>query len=289
MIEFAAFAHPAYAFEPPTAVDAIKTQFAEGTIFIGNTLYFVDFSTSDVFRVVNGAAERVWHDDTCGPTGLLDTPNGLLVACYGGNSVVTITLAGKTLSTITRDATGKGFINPNDLVADAHGGVYFTGSGTATELGKVYYLGASGPPREVAADIADSNGVALSLDGKTLYVAESRAHCLLGFTVAPDGALLDRHIFIDLPKALAPGRPLYTPDGVRVDKHGRIFVGLYDGGGFAVFDPAGKLLRQIDVPGTHHANLAISPDGRFVYGTTMYDVPGGYRGGLYQVPNPVPE
>jgi gluconolactonase len=94
---------------------------------------------------------------------------------------------------------------------------------------------------------------------------------------------------INLPAVLAQGLPTYTPDGVRVDRHGRIYVGLYDGGGFAVFDGSGKLLRQIDIPGTHHANLAISPDGKYVYGTTMNDVPGGYRGGLYRVPNPLPE
>ena len=51
----------------------------------------------------------------------------------------------------------------------------------------------------------------------------------------------------------------------------------------------GKLIRQIDIPGPHHANLAISPDGKFVYGTTEYDVPNGYRGELYRVPNPVAE
>jgi len=82
---------------------------------------------------------------------------------------------------------------------------------------------------------------------------------------------------------------------VRIDKHGRLFVGLYDGGGFAVIGSDGKLIRQISVPGPHHANLAISPDGKYVYGTTAYADPSGdnepdkRRGELYRVPNPVPE
>jgi sugar lactone lactonase YvrE len=279
----------AKAADPAADLAALNLQFAEGTIFVGRTLYFVDKATSDVFRLSDDTAIKVWHQDGCGPTGLVQIPAGLLVACYAGDSVVAITLDGRTLSTVSQDRAGRGFVSPNDLVIDARGGVYFSASGTESDLGKVYYLGGSGAPEEVAANIADSNGVALSLDGKALYVAESRAQRLLVFTVAADGTLHGRRVLVRLPDVLAPGRPRYTPDGVRVDKRGRLYVGLYDGGGFAVFDPFGKLLKQVDVWGTHHANLAISPDGRYVYGTTMNDVGGGYRGNLYRVRNPLPE
>jgi gluconolactonase len=50
-----------------------------------------------------------------------------------------------------------------------------------------------------------------------------------------------------------------------------------------VINAKGKLIQQVDLPGPHHAALAISPDGRFVYGTTVYDEPAGYRGELYRV------
>jgi len=283
-----AFASPSRA----AAVDVVATglHFAEGTVFVGNTLYFVDYSTSDVLRLAGDKVERVWHQDGCGANGLLQIPEGLLVACFDGDTVVLVSLDGKVLETISRDAAGHPFNSPNDLAADPRGGVYFTGSGAEGILGKVYYRAADKRVTEVASGISFANGLVLSLDGKLLYVAESRAHRLLTFAVAADGSLSDRHEFLKLGDILADGRrKVYTPDGVRIDKQGRLFVGLYEGGGFAVIGTNGTLIKQIDIPGPHHASLAITPDGKFVYGTTVYDDPTGYRGELYRVPNPVAE
>ena len=95
-------------------------------------------------------------------------------------------------------------------------------------------------------------------------------------------------VFVNLDALLGDGRD--TPDGLRMDRHGRLFVGLYNGGGFAVTGSDARLIKRVDVPGPHHANLAISPDGKFVYGTTAYDDPNGsWRGELYRAPNPVVE
>jgi gluconolactonase len=267
---------------------ATGLQFTEGTIFVGGTLYFVDYSASSVLRLTGGKVETVWHQDGCAANGLLSVPRGLLVACYERGTVVLISLSGKLLRTISQDDAGHSFDSPNDLAADANGGVYFTGSGSDRVAGKVYYIDADGRVREVAANINYANGLAVSPDGKILYLAESRAHRLLAFSIAAGGTLNNPRVFANLSGILASGR-VYTPDGVRIDKHGQVFVGLYDGGGFAVIDPGGKLVRQVDIPGPHHANLAISPDGAYVYGTTVYDVPDGYRGELYRIRNPVAE
>ena len=63
-------------------VIAKNLQFPEGTIFVGNELYFVEYSTSDVLRLVNGKAKKVWHQDGCGANGLVQVPNALLVAWW---------------------------------------------------------------------------------------------------------------------------------------------------------------------------------------------------------------
>jgi gluconolactonase len=268
---------------------AAGLQFLEGTIFVGTALYFVDYSTSDVLRLAGNTVERVWHQDGCGANGLALLSGTLFVACFDSGTIAQISLAGATLGTIDKDRAGHPFSAPNDLATDAKGGMYFTASGAAGLLGKVYYRATDGRVTEVAVDIGFANGVAVSPDGKLLYVVETTARRVLRFTIMSDGALGDRRVLVRLGDILREGRQIdYTPDSMRIDKHGNLFVALYNGGGFAVIDPDGSLIRQVDVPGAHHTNLAITPDGAFVTVTAVDDGPGGtYRGELYRLPNPV--
>jgi gluconolactonase len=284
---------PAHALaDDATHVETVATglHFPEGTIFVGDTLYFVDYGTSDVLRLTDGKVERVWHQDGCGANGLVQVGSSLLVACYDSGTLAEITLDGGLTDTIRSDDRGLSFSAPNDLTADLNGGVYFSASGSASTPGKVYYRSSDGHVREVASDIRYSNGLVVSLDGKRLYLAESAANRLLTYEIDPDAGLRDRREFLNLGVALAtPGEPKFTPDGVRIDRNGNVFVALYRGGGFAVFSPDGTLLRAVELPGAHHSNLAISPDGRFVFVTAVYDLPaGGSRGELLKVPNPLP-
>jgi gluconolactonase len=270
-------------------VVATDLQFPEGTIFVGSTLYFVDYVSSDVLRLNGRKTEVVWHRDGCGPNGLAAVPAGLLVACYDSGTVVQISLDGKILETLRADDHGQPFVAPNDLATDARGGVYFTASGNASVTGKVYYRSADRRVREVASGIRYANGLVVSLDGKTLYLAESSADRLLAFAVAADGALSGQRVFVRLADVLSvPGQAAYTPDGVRIDTHGNLFIGLYRGGGCAVISPDAKLVKYLALPAPHHANLAIAADGKTLFVTSTYDAPGGgYRGELLKVANPL--
>jgi gluconolactonase len=97
--------------------------------------------------------------------------------------------------------------------------------------------------------------------------------------------------FAKLGDILADGQHrAFTPDGVRIDKHGRLFIGLYKGGGFAVLTGDGQLIKKVDLPTPHHASLAIAPDGKSILVTAAGDTPdGSERGELFKVENPVPE
>ena len=264
--------------------------FAEGAIFVGRSLYFVDYVTSDVLRLTNGKVVQVWHDDACGPNGLIESAGVLIVACYRSGAMARVTLKGQLLHSIKRDPAGQPFLHPNDLAADAAGGVYFSVSGDYGKGdGKVYYRAKDGTVKEVARELQFSNGLAVSLDGKRLYVAETDAGSLVVFPITGTGTLGAKQPFVRLTEVLQRDPPrTYGPDALRLDKHGNLFVGLYEGGGFAVLDPMGKLIKQIDLPGPHHASLAIAPDAKSVYVTTTYDGPNGtYRGEIVRVPNPV--
>jgi gluconolactonase len=280
---------PALAASTASVVTA-GLKFPEGTVFVGNTLYFVDYAASTVYRLQNDVPVPVWQQTGCGANGLLEYQGGLLVACYDDGTLQEITLDGAPVEAFESTAAGERFDRPNDLVADRKGGAYFTASGGDQGTpGKIFYLarGAMKPSR-VATGLQNANGIAVSPDGRTLYLGESAKDRILKYEVASDGSLSQRELFVDLDAAGLPAAPRHTPDGIRTDAAGRIFVSLYIGGGFAIVDRHAKLLSYVALPGTHHSNLALSPDGRDVYGTMVDDGTfEGPIGGLYRVANPL--
>jgi gluconolactonase len=271
-------------------VIASSLLFPEGTISVGGDLYFVDYSTSDMLRLDGGAVRKLSHLDRCGANGLLHLDGSLLVACFDSGTILRVSLDGKVLDTIEQDDAGGTFDAPNDLTADGKGGVYFTASGVPGALGKVYHISAQGTVAPVADDIDFANGLALSPDRRTLYVCETRTGRILAFTIAEEGRLSRRRPFVTLSHILRSDRGAYSPDGLRTDSAGCLYIALYNGGGIAVVGADAQLIRQIDLAARHHSNLAITEDGRFIDVTAIDDEPGGsYRGKILRLPNPLTE
>jgi gluconolactonase len=274
---------------PGVEIAATNLLFPEGTIFVGKDLYFVDYVRSSVLHLVGGRTELVWHQAGCGANGLVAVADGLLVACFDNGTVVEISMAGETLTTIRQDERGHALAAPNDLTADRKGGVYLTDSGSSEHPGKVFHLGRDRVIREVASGIRFANGVGVSPDGATLYVAESPTGKVLAFPIEADGSLGPARDLIRLRDILTAGRDGdVTPDSLRVDTHGNLFVALYKGGGVAIVSPAGRLITLLDVPSAHHTNLAISPGGASLYITAVDDDgASSYRGQIVRMANPL--
>ncbi|HKM63311.1 MAG TPA: SMP-30/gluconolactonase/LRE family protein, partial [Acidisphaera sp.] len=129
-----------------------------------------------------------WTDDETGLRPILQADD------YSGGRIERVDLgtgAVETLYTASDQAQLRG---PNDLVFDRHGGFYFTDLGKARhrdlDRGAVCYARADGSLiREVAFPMFTPNGVGLSPDGATLYVAETEPARLWAFDLAEPGEI----------------------------------------------------------------------------------------------------
>lgn len=190
---------------------------------------------------------------------------GRLLTCEHGERRLTRTEHDGTLTVIADRFDGKRFDSPNDVVAKSDGSVWFTdppygiiveGFGTLadSEIGScnVYRVDPiDGRVDMMATGFDMPNGLAFSADESLLYVADSgrshgadRPHNIRVYAVEADGTLSGGDILIEV----EPG----YPDGIRLDIHGNLWVGVNDG--VHCYNPRGKLLGKIHTPETA-ANL----------------------------------
>ncbi len=158
---------------------------AEGPVWDGTGLLFTDIPTSRVLRYdPRTGHSSVYRTNTHETNGLRLDDHGYLYACEGGGRQITrYSPAGSALVLADR-FEGKRLNSPNDIAVDSRGRVWFTDPryGDKTddlELGheSVYRLdptsGGTWSIRRMTFDTTKPNGLLLSLDEKTLYVAQS--------------------------------------------------------------------------------------------------------------------
>jgi gluconolactonase len=275
--------HPAQADQAPVATIVSGIGGPEGPVFVGRNLYYVGWTDNILARWDGRVATTIHHEAGCEHNGLAAIPGGhLLIACLAdAGAVIEVTTAGKEVRRWTSDGSGKAFKGGiNDFVVAPDGGVYATLSGPLQDppgliAGKVFYL-APGAAQwsEVADALNYANGVAVSPDGRTLYVAESIGNSVTKFTIQPDGILADRANFAFL-HLLVPDKiqsPFIGPDGIKVDRAGNLYVTQFNGGKVLKISPTGQLLHVFHiVAGDGVTNLAFSADECELYVTVVRD------------------
>jgi len=155
----------------------------------------------------------------------------------------------------------------------------------------VYRVDPDGSPHLLTADLGKPNGVALSPDEKTLYVASvgksetaplpepvptrSALEAITAYDLHEDGSLTFRKTLVDF---MAPrGKPETNgPDGIDTDTSGNIWATQGNWKAVVVFDPDGNELGRIELP-EGAANLEF---GRGAEADWLY-ITG--RTGLYRV------
>ena len=256
-----------------TVSDLLETtelrQVATGFVFTEGPLwhpdgffYFVDVRASMLYRLTLGEKPVVVRK-TNGGNGTTFDLQGRLINCEGDGRRVTRTDPDGTVTTLIDRFDGKRLNRPNDVICASDGALWFTDPSLRVPLPEreleraaVYRIAADGSVQEVA-PFEYPNGLALSPDERTLYVANTRwTKYIHAIEVDAGGTMLRRRIFADMSSDGTNG----VPDGMKVDAAGRVFC--TGTGGVWVCAPDGTKIGIIETPEVC-ANIAFGgPDLR---------------------------
>lgn len=261
----------------------------------------VYFSDITVTYQTDMEAGHIWRfDPTTGQTSIFRSPSGMangiifdledrMVVAEGadfGGRRVTRTDMKTGRSEILADLfNGRHFNAPNDLTIDGEGNIYFTDprylghEPIEQPVQGVYRIDPNGSVSLVIADAGKPNGILVSPDQRTLYVASldygtfgnlpqgirplKGRHALLAYDLQDDGTVPFREEVIDF----STGR---GPDGMTIDVDGNLYI--TQPRSVTVYSPEGKELALIPVPNVVR-NVTF---GRGETKSTLYITAGGF-------------
>lgn len=255
-----------------TAIKLIKDGFeaVEGPMRdTDGSVLFTNNQAGKVLRAAPDGKITTWYEAPVGANALTRTPKGDIVATLHKTLAIGVLVPGAEPRVLADKYDGKPFNRPNDLVADRKGNIFFTDSiplgSTAPVIlpSSVYELQADGKLILVTTTIPRPNGLALSPDEKTLYVANTSGEWIIAYALDSKGAVTTRRDFAKLatPPAQGDAAPSSGADGLAVDEKGRIYVATTLG--VQVLSDKGEALGIIAMPKTPQ-NLAFGGKDRSV-------------------------
>jgi gluconolactonase len=175
--------------------------------------------------------------------GDLNTPHGT-PGDYRSGLIQRVDLSTGKVTTVYSEADGQRLRGPNDLVFDKSGGFWFSDLGKADgvrmDMGRLFYARPDGSMIVKARDgMITPNGVGLSPDEKTLYVAETHTSRVWAFEISGPGQIAAPPNLWTPGKVLGPLPGYQLLDSLAVEAGGKVCVATIVNGGITAFDPGG--------------------------------------------------
>jgi gluconolactonase len=228
---------------------------ADGFVFTEGPLWhpaghwiFTDVRASKMYRMAPNSA-AVLVRETKGGNGTTFDPQGRLINCEGDARRLTRTEADGRVSVLTDSFQGRRYNRPNDVICRSDGMLFFTDPGIRVPVkerdegeGAIYRMAPDGTVHFVCF-CEYPNGLAFSPDETTLYAANTRWTAYIhAITLDGAGNMVRRRIFADMSGDRTDG----VPDGMKVDRDGRVFC--TGPGGVWVYAPDGRFIGLIETP-----------------------------------------
>ncbi len=274
-------------------IRARNFEWTEGPLWIedGGYVLFSDIPQNFVYQYKPGVGTKLYLDNAGatglvegdyvqGSNGLLLDKRGRLVLMQHGDRRVAVMRASvdspqADYQTLADRFEDKRLNSPNDGAIHSDGSLFFTDppyglAGLLDDERKelpfqgIYRLHPDGTLDLLDDSVSYPNGIGLSPDEKTLYVAVSDHDdaVWLAYDVNTDGSVSNKRVFYDANEMLGKEGEYGYPDGMAVHSNGVIFA--TGPGGVWMFSPEGTPLARI-LTGRATSNCALSNDESTLY------------------------
>lgn len=256
---------------PETQIEVLATGFnwSEGPAWFGDRVVFSDVpentayqwkegdTTATEFLKPSGLTNPSDSDRPQGSNGLAVDSSGRLILCQHGDRRVARLEADGRFTTLADQFSGRRLNSPNDLVLSRDGSIYFTDPPYGlTGLNEsplremafngVYRISPQGGIQAVIENLSFPNGIALSPDETTLYVAVSDPadpH-IRAYTLDPAcGTVSNPRRFFDAGPLAKGAERSGSCDGLAVSEDGTLWATAP--GGVILLTPDGEHLGSI--------------------------------------------
>ncbi|MDN4051611.1 SMP-30/gluconolactonase/LRE family protein [Massilia sp. YIM B02763] len=248
----------------PTCIWDVQALLGEGVLWDarGPWVWFVDIKGKRILRCApDGSGRRTWPAP--GQVSfIVPSADGGMVCSLDDGLYRFLPESGDfvPLAKVEADLEHNRF---NDGHVDAQGMLWFGSMHDAEEAasGALYRFDGA-HVRTMDDGYVITNGPAVSPDGRTLYHTDTLDKRVYAFDVAPDGALSNKRVFVEI----ADGG---YPDGMAVDAEGHLWVATFGGWRIDRFDAQGRKAGEVRFPCANVTKLAFGGDDlRTVYATT---------------------
>jgi gluconolactonase len=229
--------------------------FIEGPSFDAEgNLYIVDIPFGRIFRIT---PERKWSlvvEYDGWPNGLKISREGRILVADYRNGIMELDARAGRMENVLRSRNSESFRGCNDLHIASNGDIYFTDQGQTglhDPTGRVYRLKTDGRLDCLIDTGISPNGLVLDPHEAVLFVAMTRDNAVWRMPFMKDGSVSKVGRFCS---TFGPS----GPDGMTMDKAGRLFVAHASLGHVFVFAPNGELIARIkSCAGQSCTNVAI--------------------------------
>jgi gluconolactonase len=220
-------------------------RFTEGAAWSkDNYLIFSDTPHDQLLKWTPGSRVEVFREDAHGPSGNAFDVQGRLYTCETRTRRVTRTDKNGKIETLAERWEGKRLNAPAAVVVSKSGHVYFTDPAFGYQEDQrelsfygVYHIPPKGAMEVVAKPAGRPHGVALSPNGRILYVSNADEHNIRAYDLDRNGEASGERVLVS---GIAG-----VPGGLAVDAEGNLFVAAK---GIAIYDPQGHPLRTLGLP-----------------------------------------